>query len=98
MITKALELNTSIKDINPEIGAMAKEILEPYTVEVVKYKASEVATIFTWCKEIIGKLEAQGQIASLPNEPADPNERINFRIEKENKIFGIKKIEKGGWK
>ncbi len=81
LITRVQTLETDA--IHPEIAAMAKEILSKYNLEDVKKSAGEIEKIYTWSVELIGKLEKYGKVAKLPEEPADPEKRLNFRIKRQ---------------
>ncbi len=87
MIKRALEIE--IEKIHPEIVAMAKEILDLYSKEDVMHTSSEIAALYNWTIEVVRSFGEKGTLAQLPPEPSDPEERLEFRKDKQRAIFGI---------
>ncbi len=75
--------------IAPEIAAMVKEIINQYSLMEVEHSSSEAASLYKWTLQIIQKIESEGNMATLPTEPVQPEKRIAFRIERQRAIFHI---------
>ncbi len=96
MITHVVSLD--IEKIHPEIAAMAKEILDIYSLEDVNRQCAEVGAFYNWTKDVLKKLEENGKIAQISIEPSDPSKRLTFRIERQKFLLntnGFLKSKKG---
>ena len=77
--------------IHPEIAAMAKEILAPYTEESVKHVSAEVASVYSWTLKLLETLERKGRVATLPAEPSDPAARLEYRKQRQEELLQMAK-------
>ena len=81
----------SPENVNPEIAAMVKEILDPFAPDEVHRGSEEVAAVYNWCKNKILDMISAGKMAVLPETPKETKERIKYRKARQKEIFGLKR-------
>ncbi len=86
MISRVLDLDEDA--IEPEVAAMAKELVGKYSLEDVNRQSAEVAAFFTWSTEVLKRLEQRNRVGSLPAAPTDEEDRLAFRKERQKQLLG----------
>ena len=69
---------------------MAKELLGLYNNAGLSRLSDDIGQVYEWSKNIIGKIESSGRIATLATDMTNPEERQAARIRKQKEIFSIK--------
>ncbi len=77
----------NINEINPEIAAMAKELLDLYSKEDLSYTCPEISALYRWATRIVQRVSLKFGLKVLPKEPKDPARRIAFREERQRDIW-----------
>ncbi len=82
-------MDSELNSLQPEMVAMANEILESYSYGDMENISLEIAEVYNWCRDLITKMKTKGLLAELNKEASGPDKKRVQRLKRQREILGI---------
>ena len=90
--------DSNLEAIDPELAAMASEILERYSGPEIEEISLEVGEVYRWSADVIEKMRTRGRLVRLQKEALQEKQRA-LRLRRQRQILGIdRRADFLGWK